>query len=100
MRSRLIEVANQALPICDRWHAYKIYLYVLVIFAASRLVVIISINFGTLLVPATNPGKWDAGPAWYHRLLRCDAACYASIIRAAYPSTHHASIPPSPAFYP
>src|SRR5258708_5721300 len=100
MRPRLIEVANQALQISDRWHAYKIYLYVLVIFAASRLVVIIGINCGTLLGPATNQGKWDAGPAWYHRLLRWDAGWYASIIRDGYRLSDDASIPGSTVFYP
>jgi hypothetical protein len=100
MRSRLIEVAHQALQICDRWRTYKIYLYVLVIFAASRLVVIIGINVGTLLVPATNPGKWDAGPAWYHRLLRWDAGWYASIIRDGYRYSDDASVPGSTVFYP
>jgi hypothetical protein len=100
MTSRLVEVANQALQICDRWRTYKIYLYALVIFAASRLVVIIGINFGTLLVPVTNPGKWDAGPAWYHRLLRWDAGWYASIIRDGYRYSDDASVPGSTVFYP
>jgi len=100
MRSRLIEVANQALQICGRWRTYKICLCALVIFAASRLVVIIGINLGTLLVPATNPGKWDAGPAWYHRLLRWDAGWYASIIRDGYRYSDDASVPGSTVFYP
>jgi hypothetical protein len=100
MRSRLIQVANQALQICDGWRAYKIYLSALLIFAASRLVVIIGINFGTLLVPAANPGKWDAGPAWYHRLLRWDTGWYASIIRDGYRYSDDASVPGSTVFFP
>jgi hypothetical protein len=100
MRSRLIEVANQAPQICDRWRTCKIYLYALAIFAASRLVVMIGINFGTLLVPATNPGKWDAGPAWFHRLLRWDAGWYASIVRDGYRYSDDASAPGSTVFYP
>lgn len=100
MRSRLVEVANQALQICDRWRPYNVYLYALVIFAASRLVVVIGINVGTLLLPVTNPGKWDAGPAWYHRLLRWDAGWYASIIRDGYHYSDDASVPGSTVFYP
>jgi hypothetical protein len=100
MRSRLVEVANQALQICDRWRTCKVYVHALAIFAASRLVVVIGVNFGTLLVPATNSGKWDAGPAWYHRLLRWDAGWYASIIRDGYRLSDDASVPGSTVFYP
>jgi hypothetical protein len=82
-----------------RLRAGSIYLYALLIFAASRLVVFIGVHFGTLLVPAENPGKWEAGPAWYHRLLRWDTGWYASIARHGYsyddPAVHNSTV-----FYP
>jgi hypothetical protein len=65
----------------ERWHGYAIYGRVLLVFAASRLVVVIGVRTGTLLVRDPAPGKWDAGPNWYYRLLRWDSGWYADIIR-------------------
>lgn len=100
IRLRVAQVASQARRVRDRWRAYDVYLSALLIFTASRLVVVIGVNFGTLLVPTVNPGKWDAGPAWYHRLLRWDTGWYASIVRDGYRYSDDASVASSTVFYP
>jgi hypothetical protein len=100
MRSHLTQVLNRALQIFDSSRTYRIYLSALLIFAASRLVVIVGVNFGRLLVPASTQETWDAGPAWYHRLLRWDTGWYASIVRNGYQYSDDASIHSSTVFYP
>jgi hypothetical protein len=84
----------------DRWRAYDVYLSALLIFAASRLVVVVGINLGKLLVRVPDPMKWDAGPAWYDRLLRWDTGWYASIVADGYRYSDDGSIPSSTVFYP
>jgi hypothetical protein len=84
----------------DGLRSRRIYLRALLIFAASRLVVVIGLNFGKLLVPMENPEKWDAGPAWYHRLLRWDAGWYASIVNNGYHEGGAPTAHGSTAFYP
>jgi hypothetical protein len=98
--SRLVQVASLSRQVGKKWRAYGVYLSALLIFSASRLVVIIGVHFGALLVPTSNPGKWDAGPAWYHRLLRWDAGWYASIVRDGYRYSDDDSIASSVAFHP
>jgi hypothetical protein len=100
MRSRLTRVAEFALQIYDFLRAYRTYFGALLIFAASRLVVILGVTFGTLLAPATTTRTWDAGPAWYHRLLRWDTGWYASIIHEGYRYSDDPSVPSSTVFYP
>jgi Mannosyltransferase (PIG-V) len=100
MRSHLTHVAERALHIYDRWRPYRIYLHALLIFAASRLVVKVGLNFGTLLPPAATPWRWDAGPAWYHRMLRWDTVWYAGIIRNGYGYSDDASVQSATVFYP
>jgi Gpi18-like mannosyltransferase len=78
MRSRLLASIRQS------YRAYHVYLSAILIFAASRLLVVIGIDFGRLLVQAPNPGAWDAGSAWYHRLLRWDSGWYAEILSDGY----------------
>lgn len=79
---------------------YGIYLSALVIFAASRLVVFIGVNFGTLLPRAPDPTKWDAGSLWYHRLLRWDSGWYAAIVREGYRYSDDPSVAASVNFFP
>jgi len=55
------------------------------LWCSSRLVVIVGVNFGTLLVKPEGSGYWDApGHAWYYRLLRWDSGAYAGIVRHGY----------------
>jgi hypothetical protein len=82
----------------ERCRPCQVYLSALLIFAASRLVVVIGVKFGTLLVLENKPralDSWDAGKAWYHRLLRFDSAWYADILSHGY---RHSDGPT--AFYP
>lgn len=71
----------------ERCRPCEVYLSALLIFAASRLVVVIGVKFGTLLVLDNKPitlDSWDAGKVWYHRLLRFDSAWYADILSHGY----------------
>jgi hypothetical protein len=100
IRSSLAELAGLHLQARKRWRAYEVYLSAMLIFAASRLVVIVGINFGTLLVRTPKPNQWDAGPAWYHRLLRWDSGWYAAIVSDGYRYVDDASVEGTTAFYP
>ena len=77
-----------------------VYLLALLIFAASRVVVFIGVNCGTLLDRAQTPGQWDAGDAWYYRLLRWDSGFYADIASNGYHYSDDASHFSSTVFYP
>jgi hypothetical protein len=72
----------------------------LVIFAASRLVVATGVIFGTFLVPFVKPFPWDAGPAWYYRLLRWDSGWYLNIARNGYHDYADPSTASTVVFYP
>jgi Dolichyl-phosphate-mannose-protein mannosyltransferase len=84
----------------DRLRAWELYILALSIFAASRIVVYLGVWFGKLLVKIERDGLWDAGPAWYHRLLRWDSGWYASIVNDGYQYTADPSVQNSTAFYP
>jgi hypothetical protein len=99
-RSRLVHVAGRYRQARARWRAYDVYLCALLIFAASRLVVVVGVNLGTLLVRSTDPAKWDAGTAWYHRLIRWDSGWYGAIVRDGYRYTEDPSIQGPTVFYP
>ncbi len=94
------QVAGLLLRSRGRLRSYGIYLSALLIFAASRVVVIIGVNFGMLLVHSPLPGQWDAGDAWYYRLLRWDAGWYAAIVSSGYQYSDDPSIQSSTVFYP
>lgn len=99
-RSRVVKIAAPLLRFRKALSAYEVYLSVLLIFAASRLVVIIGVNFGKLLVRDPDPAQWDAGNAWYYRLLRWDSGWYFSIIHDGYRYSDNASVENSTVFYP
>jgi hypothetical protein len=95
IRLRLVQIAGLYLRARERWRAYDVYLSAMLIFAASRLVVILGVDFGKLLV---HPGLWDAGPAWYHRLLRWDSGWYEEIVSTGY--RYSTSVKSPTVFYP
>jgi hypothetical protein len=98
LRSRGSQFFGLLLQTRERWRAYDVYLSALLIFAASRLVVVVGINLGKLLVRVPDPAKWDAGPDWYDRLLRWDSGWYATIVNDGY---RYSDDGPSPTvFYP
>jgi hypothetical protein len=80
--------------------AYDVYVPALLLFVASRIVVIVGIDFGKLLQPSPTPGQWDAGAAWYDRLLRWDAGWYHSIVDHGYQYSDDPSSHTSIVFYP
>jgi Gpi18-like mannosyltransferase len=93
VRTRLDQISLLVSRFRNKWPNYEVYVYALLIFAASRVVVIIGVNFGELLIRQSY--YWDAGAAWYYRLLRWDSGWYNDIIVEGYRADS-----PSSAFYP
>jgi hypothetical protein len=79
---------------------WGLYLGGMLIFAASRLVVVIGLEFGTLLARMPNPGQWDAGRWWWDRLLRWDAGWFASIVANGYRYSQDPTVESSVVFFP
>jgi Mannosyltransferase (PIG-V) len=100
IRSRRVQFVVLLLQARERCRAFDVYLSALLIFGASRLVVVVGINLGKLLVRTPDPTKWDAGSAWYDRLLRWDAGWYAAIVNDGYRYSDDSSIQGPTAFYP
>jgi Gpi18-like mannosyltransferase len=100
IRSRLSQFERLVLRTRNKSRPYNIYLSALMIFAASRLVVIFGINFGRLLVVIPDPNRTDAGPAWYYRLLRWDSEWYAIIVSQGYRYSNDPSVEGPTVFYP
>ncbi|MFT3730715.1 MAG: mannosyltransferase family protein [Hyphomicrobium sp.] len=88
------------LAIFERARPYAAYIAALAIFAASRAVVIAGVKFGELLTVIPDPTRWNAGPAWYHRLLRWDSGFYIRIAETGYQHSSDPSAYNSTAFYP
>lgn len=78
----------------------RIYLSALLIFLTSRLVVIAGIVAGYQLTRNTIPGQWDAGDAWYFRLLRWDSGWYRDIVDLGYSYSPDPTVHSTVAFYP
>jgi hypothetical protein len=100
VRARLVRFAGLFLRLRERWRAYDVYLSALLIFAASRLVVVVGVNFGALLVRTPDPKKWDAGLGWFDGLLRWDSGWYATIVSNGYRYSDDASVQGPTVFYP
>jgi Gpi18-like mannosyltransferase len=67
------------------WRAGKAYLAPLLIFLASRLVVLLSIAFAARFVPQNPAGTfWNVNSSWYRFLLRYDSGWYLTIIKFGY----------------
>jgi len=99
-RLRLIfQLSSPVLRFIDVWRHYQVYIFALLIFAASRLVIYLGVQFGTLL-PTPTGDFWNAGPAWYHRLLRWDTGWFLSIINTGYRYNADNTVASSTAFFP
>ena len=98
IRSRFRQFTGPTLN-ADTWRAYNVYLSALLIFAASRLVVIAGINFGKML-PPQYPAKFTVAPLWYERLLRWDGEWYAAIVSQGYQYSDNPTVESSTVFYP
>jgi hypothetical protein len=84
VKVRLDWVAASVKHCRGKWQAYEVYFVGLLIFAASRLVVVLGTFFGKLLVVDPDPAKWNGGQAWYYRLLRWDAGWFLDIVNRGY----------------
>jgi hypothetical protein len=62
---------------------FRPYLQALTIFVGSRLLVALAVAFGKIYIPLGSD-PWDAGPRWYHRLLRWDSEWYQLIAAQGY----------------
>jgi Gpi18-like mannosyltransferase len=83
----------------ESWRARNVYISALLIFAASRLVVIAGINFGKKLT-TPYPAKFAVEPLWYERLLRWDGEWYSAIISQGYQYSDNPAVESSTVFYP
>jgi Gpi18-like mannosyltransferase len=100
IRSRLVQFAYLFLRVRKKWRCCDVYVSALLIFAASRVVVIVGINFGRLLVTIPDPNRTDVGPAWYYRLIRWDSEWYATIVSQGYRYSDDPSVEGPTVFYP
>jgi Gpi18-like mannosyltransferase len=100
IRSRLVQFELLFLHARKKWRAYDVYLSAVLIFAVSRLVVIVGINFGRLLAVIPDPNRTDVGPAWYYRLVRWDSEWYAAIVSHGYRYSDDPSREGPTVFYP
>lgn len=100
LRLFLLQADSFLANLRKRWRGCELYLIALIIFSASRIVVVIGLELGRLLVRIPDPGRRDVGDAWYDRLLRWDSDWYASIVHNGYLYDGHPSPDSSVGFYP
>ncbi len=100
IRSRLARFSQLFLQARKKYRSCDVYLCALLIFAASRLVVIFGVDFGRLLVAIPDPNRTDVGPAWYYRLLRWDSEWYATIVSHGYRYGDDPTVEGPTVFYP
>src|SRR5277367_1912076 len=100
IRSRLARLSQLFLQARKKYRSCDVYLCALLIFAASRLVVIFGVDFGRLLVAIPDPNRTDVGPAWYYRLLRWDSEWYATIVSHGYRYGDDPTVEGPTVFYP
>jgi Mannosyltransferase (PIG-V) len=92
--------ANTAAPArMQRLDAIRPYLQALTIFVGSRLMVGLAVTFGKIYIPPGND-TWNAGPRWYHRLLRWDSEWYQLIAAQGYAFNGDLGERQTVAFYP
>jgi len=91
---------------CKRWHAYEVYLSALVIFAASRAVVVAGVNLGMRRVRAADivrtldPAILQADNIWYYRLLHWDSQRFHAIAHDGYQYSGDPTVMSTVAFFP
>lgn len=74
----------------------------LLIFAASRVIVWLGVEFAELVISRRpgGPGLWDLGELWFHRLLRWDTGWYLQIANKGYSVNPDRSVETSIVFFP
>jgi hypothetical protein len=86
-------------PKLRRRDAVRPYLQALTIFVGSRLMVALAVAVGRIYIPLGND-TWNAGPRWYHRLLRWDSEWYQLIAAQGYAFNGDVGERQTVAFYP
>jgi hypothetical protein len=76
------------------WPSSRVYLFALLIFAASRAVVILGVNLGTVF------GQCGDAPFWYEHLMKWDADWYRKIVTNGYFFIDDPGVQSSVNFYP
>ncbi len=99
MRVSASAAAQSLSRLSERYSTYTVYVSGLLIFAASRVVVVIGVFFGKHLAPS-GMQTIDPNEAWYDRLLRWDSGWYLDIIRNGYRYSSDRHVPGSTGFYP
>jgi hypothetical protein len=89
----------------EQWRAYSPYLVALAIYGSSRGVVVWAVYIAPRIVlPAPQSTKFldvtFASSPWYHRLLRWDAAWYATILNEGYKYNGNDLVQQPVVFYP
>jgi 4-amino-4-deoxy-L-arabinose transferase-like glycosyltransferase len=80
-------------------HSYPPYLWAILIFLCSRVVVAFGLVFSQKYLPSTIE-RWSAGPLWYHQLLQWDSEWYFKIVTEGYRYNGDPTVPQNIVFYP
>jgi len=99
MRIWAAAAAQSLSRLSERYSIYSVYFSGLLIFAASRVIVIIGLLFGKHLAPS-GLQTIDPSEAWYDRLLRWDSGWYLDVMHNGYRYSGDIHVPGSTGFYP
>jgi hypothetical protein len=79
--------------------SYPPYLWAILIFLCSRVVVALGLVFSQKYLPSAIE-RWSAGPFWYHQLLQWDSEWYFKIVTEGYRYNGDPTIQQNIVFYP
>jgi len=79
--------------------SYPPYLWAILIFLCSRVVVALGLVFSQKYL-ANTIERWSAGPLWYHQLLQWDSEWYFKIVTEGYRYNGDPTVPQNIVFYP
>jgi hypothetical protein len=79
---------------------YRFYLAALLIFAASRVVVVLALILAYWVIPSPGDWNWSAGEDWFHRLARWDTGWYHEIVVGGYRYSSQPGIGSNAPFFP
>ena len=80
-------------------HSCLPYVWVVLLFLCSRLVVALGLVFSQKYLPIATD-VWSAGPSWYHQLLQWDSEWYFKIVTEGYRYSVDPNIEQNIVFYP
>ena len=79
--------------------SYPPYLWAILIFLCSRVVVALGLVFSQKYLPSAIE-RWSAGPLWYHQLLQWDSEWYFKIVTEGYRYNGDPTVQQNIVFYP